>query len=94
VEPHPFSRRRIHHHHLLGYFKHGNAIFPLRKNRTTHNSEAVETKRFLRTGEARSRSTNLKARGTSDCVATMGVSQLGPEVREAESPLHLQRFIA
>jgi hypothetical protein len=44
------------------------------ENRTTHNSQAVETKRFLRTGEARGRSTSLKAWGIGDCIATIGVS--------------------
>jgi hypothetical protein len=67
VERQAFSRRRIQHHHLLGYFKHRNARFSrcgktVLQIRTTHNSQSVETKRLLRTGEARSRSINLKAR--------------------------------
>ena len=79
---------------LLATSSTGTRDFPgAGKIRTTHNGQAVETKRFLRTGEARSRSTNIKARGVSDCVATIVVSLLAGSPRSGK-PLHLQRFIA
>jgi len=91
VERQAFSRRRIQHHHLLGYFKHRNARFSrcgktVLHIRTTHNSQAAETKRFLRTGEARSRSINLKARALAIASRPSVSANLAGSPRSGKRP--------
>ena len=81
----------IQHHHLLGYFKHRNARLSrcgktVLHIRTTHNSQAAETKRFLRTGEARSRSINLKARALAIASRPSVSANLAGSPRSGKRP--------
>jgi hypothetical protein len=76
VESHAFSRRRIQHHHLPGllqaperatFFRCGKTTLPIIVERFKQSD-------FRRTGNARGRSTNLKAPGVLGIAPRSSVS--------------------